>query len=108
MSVNISFTGTVERVKDWGDNTDLTIRVDDGGQFPSRAVVKVPGSNFFAEGSEVTVTSARLPYGKTRTYTNRDGEEKTVTDLIYPSASVAGGDSAPSTPSETFGSEIPF
>ena len=106
-NVNISFTGTVDRVKDWGDNTDLTIKVDDGGNFPSRAVVKVPGSNFFEQGSEVTVTSARLPYGKTRTYTNNDGEEKTITDLIYPGASVSGGSGA-KPDADPFGDDVPF
>lgn len=103
MSTNISFTGRVERIKDWGDSTDLSIAIDEGRDFPARALVKLHGSNHFAQGEVVEVTSATMPYPKHREYNG-----KIYVDIIYRNASVKSVGTAEPSPSTIDDSDIPF
>ena len=84
---SIEFEGKVARVKDWGDATDLSLEIDEGRQYPARCIVKLNGSNNFEQGDVVKVSTATMPYAKSREYTNRDGELKQVTDIYFTNAS---------------------
>lgn len=84
---SIEFTGKVSRVKDWGDATDLSLEIEEGRQYPARCIVKLNGSNHFEQGDVVKVSTATMPYAKSRTYTDREGNEKQVTDIYFTNAS---------------------
>ena len=87
MTASINFTGKVERVKEWDDGSaSIDVHVDDGSKYGGRA--RVSTKLHVEPGDIVSVTTERLPYGKTRAYTTRDGENKTATDLIYTYAQV--------------------
>lgn len=108
---SIEFTGTIARVKDWGDATDLNLEIDEGRQYPSRCVVKLNGSNHFEQGDVVKVSVATMPYAKTREYTDRNGDQKQITDIIFRDATVhitEGANPVGDNTGEAFGESIPF
>jgi len=90
MSATITVVGTVEFAFRNEDSTKLVISVDDGGKWPTRLTVFQDGFPDLQKGDSVTVTSERLPYTKQRTYTDREGNEKTANDLILPGATIGG------------------
>lgn len=80
----------------------LSLKVDDGSQYGGKA--KVWSTAPASKGDTVQVTCARMPYGKTSTYTGRDGAEHTSVEITYPDAEVVvmGGYA------DDDGEEIPF
>lgn len=87
MAVSISFTGKVERVKEWDDDSrTIDVKVDDGSKYGGRA--RISTKQAVNQGDTVSVTTEKMPYPKVREYTNRDGERKTAADLVYAYAEV--------------------
>jgi hypothetical protein len=95
MSATITVVGTVEFSFRNDDSTKFIVSVDDGGKWPTRLTVFQDGFPDLQKGDTVTVTSERLPYAKSRTYTDKEGNEKTANDLILPGATISGGSAAP-------------
>ena len=104
-NVSITFTAKVERVHEHNGSYALSLKVDDGSKYGGRADLwtDTPAS----VGDTVEVTTERMPYGKVRTYTDREGNDKTVADLKYMDAKVRVIGGAPAPKAEESG-EIPF
>ena len=114
MPAVVRITGTVERLFTNDDSIKMIVAVEDGGQYPTRVTVFTDRGFVGQQGDTVTAESARLPYVKERTYTDRDGNEKVAKDLTLPSARLTlGVDYNPTaepavTDAPAFSGDIPF
>lgn len=88
--VELTFTGTVADVRSFERSGKIRVEIQEGREYPALADVwcSLTEIEVIRKGDRVEVSCTRLPYSKTRTYTDRSGIEKTVTDTNYNAAAV--------------------